>query len=255
MEDKFKLDLERFKTLSYEDFKRLAKDDSLSVYQKIGFPDEYRKEKEKEIFDDIIHKLDLQNQEHKTILDIGPGCSDLANYIINFSVEKNHTLLLADSKEMLDILPDYENIRKFEGYFPNQTASLIEQFSAKVDYIICYSIFHYVFYNTCIYKFLDVAVSMLRSGGKLLIADIPNVSKRKRFFSTDAGIKFHQEFTKTDTLPDIKHLTLEPAQIDDSIIFSILQRYRNFGCETYLLAQPKTLPMWNRREDILIEKI
>lgn len=255
MEDKFKTDLERFKTLSYEDFKKLANDDSLSIYQKIGFPDEYRKEKEKDIFNDIITKLDLNKQTNKIILDIGPGCSDLANYIINLSLEKKHTLLLADSKEMLEILPDYENIEKFEGYFPDQTASLTEQYMAKVDYIICYSIFHYVFYNTCIFKFLDIAVSMLKPGGKILLADIPNISKRKRFFSTEAGIKFHQEYTKTTTLPDIKHLILEPTQIDDAVIFSILQRYRSFGYETYLLSQPKTLPMWNRREDILIEKI
>jgi hypothetical protein len=95
---------------------------------------------------------------------------------------------------------------------------------------------------------------MLRPGGKLLIGDIPNVSKRKRFFSTEQGVRFHQAFTKTNSLPDIKHLLVEPTQIDDGVLFGIIQRYRNFGLESYILPQPKTLPMWNRREDILIEK-
>ena len=96
---------------------------------------------------------------------------------------------------------------------------------------------------------------MLKPGGKLLLGDIPNISKRKRFFSTKTGIKFHQEFTKTDTQPEVKHLLLEPAQMDDGVIMGILQRYRGFGFETYLLPQNEELPMGNRREDILICRI
>jgi cyclopropane fatty-acyl-phospholipid synthase-like methyltransferase len=254
MNEQFQKDYDRFKNLNFEDFKKLAEDDSLSVYQKIGFPDTYRKEKEKLIFDDIVTKLDLMGAENKVLLDIGSGCSDLAHYIINISKEQNFQLLLVDSKEMLDLLPDEKGVEKHYGYFPDQTEDLVNQHMGRVDYIICYSIFHYVFYNTCIFKFLDVAVSLLKPGGKLLIGDIPSISKRKRFFSTEQGIKYHQEFTKSDTTPDIKHSVIEPAQIDDGVVFSILQRYRNFGLETYVLPQPKTLPMWNRREDILIEK-
>lgn len=255
MDDKLKQDLDRFKNISYEDFKSLAKDDSLSVFQKIGFPDGYREEKEGHIFDDIYEKFDLgAAQENKIFLDIGSGCSNLAHYIIQACERQGLKLLLVDSKEMLDLLPDKGNTEKFYGYFPDQTEELVNKYSGKVDYILCYSIFHYVFYNTCIFKFLDLALSLLKPGGKLLIGDIPSISKRRRFFSTDQGIQYHQKFTGTSTLPEVNHFQLEPAQIDDAVIFSILHRYRNFGYETYLLPQPKNLPMWNRREDILIEK-
>jgi cyclopropane fatty-acyl-phospholipid synthase-like methyltransferase len=254
MNEQFQKDFERFKNLSYEDFKKLAQDTSLSVYQKIGFPDEYRKEKEKLIFNDIVAKLDMKNQKDKVLLDIGSGCSDLAHYIMELSKDQNLKLLLVDSQEMLDLLPEQVNSEKHYGYFPDQTEDLVNQYMGKVDYIVCYSIFHYVFYNTCIFRFLDTAVSMLRPGGKLLIGDIPNISKRKRFFSTETGVKYHQAFTGTNTIPEVHHLTIEPTQMDDGVIFGILQRYRNFGLETYLLPQPEDLPMWNRREDILIKK-
>ena len=36
----------KFLKLNFEDFKKLSKDDNLSIYEKIGFPDSYRKEKE-----------------------------------------------------------------------------------------------------------------------------------------------------------------------------------------------------------------
>jgi hypothetical protein len=253
-----KSDFERFKNLTFEDFKDLAKDDSLSQYQKIGFPDAYRENKENIIFNDIINKLNFQSangNNEGVLLDIGPGCSELPKMIIDHCNGLNFKILLVDSKEMLDQLPSQESITKYEGYFPNDVAGLVNQYQNKIDYIVGYSIFHYVFYNTCIFRFLDTALSLLKPGGKMLIGDIPNISKRKRFFSTDTGIAFHKNFTKTDTMPEVNHLQLEPTHIDDGVLMGIMQRYRNFGFEAYLLPQPSTLPFYNRREDLVIHKI
>jgi hypothetical protein len=41
-------------------------------------------------------------------------------------------------------------------------------------------------------------------------------------------------------------------RMDDSVVMSILSRFRNFGYETYLLPQDNRLPFANSREDILI---
>lgn len=254
MDNQFEKDYEKFKNLSYDDFKTLAKDDSLSVYQKIGFPDSYRKDKEQYIFNDIVEKMQMSGEREKIIMDIGCGCSDLVGYIIDYAVSTENKLLLVDSEEMLQLIRDEAVIEKYVGYFPDDTATIVNNYLGKVDYIICYSIFHYVFYNTCMFRFLDIAVSMLKPNGKLLLADIPNIDKRKRFYSTERGIKMHQEFTGDNSIPEFKYNILEPAQIDDSIVFAIMQRYRNFGFETYLLKQPENLPMWNRREDILIQR-
>ena len=89
----------------------------------------------------------------------------------------------------------------------------------------------------------------------MLIGDIPNISKRKRFFSSETGIAFHKNFMNTDEPPVVAHAKLESGEIDDGIIMGILQRYRGYGFDTYLLPQNSKLPMYNRREDILIHKI
>lgn len=68
------------------------------------------------------------------------------------------------------------------------------------------------------------------------------------------GIKYHQEFTGRTDQPKIEFNILEREKIDDAVVFSILQRYRNASFDTYLLMQDKKLPMANRREDILIKK-
>lgn len=249
-------DFERFRNLSFEDFKALAQDNSLSIYQKIGFPDSYRKGKEGLIFLDILQKLKLDAaKENDILLDIGPGCSELPLMILAFCKKVNLQALLVDSREMLDQLPSDRGITKYAGYFPNDVAAMINEYQNKVSYIIGYSIFHYIFYNSCIFRFLDIAVSLLKPGGKLLLGDIPNISKRRRFFSTESGIAYHRNFTQSDSLPEVRHLQLEPAQIDDGVLMGIIQRYRGFGFDAYLLPQPADLPMFNRREDLLIQKI
>ena len=51
------IDYDRFKNLTFERFRELAQDDSLSKYEKIGFPDSYREGMEEKIFADIKGKL------------------------------------------------------------------------------------------------------------------------------------------------------------------------------------------------------
>ena len=91
-------------------------------------------------------------------------------------------------------------------------------------------------------------------GGRLLIGDIHNASKKKRFLSSETGRDFHMKWSSSQTCPNVCWNKLEPLCIDDSVIFSILQRYRSMGCESYLLEQLSGLPMNNTREDILIVK-
>ena len=86
----------------------------------------------------------------------------------------------------------------------------------------------------------------------MLIGDIPNISKRKRFFSSKKGIEFHKKFTKSNQEPKVKFNQIESNSIDDSIVLSILNRSRNQGFDAYVLPQKNNLCMANRREDILI---
>ena len=243
----------RFANLGFEDFRKLATDDSLSKYERIGFPDNYRSGKEEAIFRDISSKLSLLNQESKMILDIGPGCSDLPIMLINLCREKKHSLTLIDSAEMLALLPDEPFIQKVDALYPS-CPEIISKLQGKLDVILCYSVLHYILIDAAFFRFLDTSLSLLAPGGQFLIGDIPNISKRKRFFASETGIRSHQEFMKTAELPIFTFNQIEHDQIDDAVVFALLQRARAQGFDAYLIPQNSDLPMANRREDIFITR-
>lgn len=247
-------DYSRFANLRFEDFKELAKDDALSQYEKIGFPDDYRAGKEEGIFRDIIRKLGNLSKTSQLVMDIGPGCSDLPLMLVDLCRKQGHTLLLIDSHEMLDHLPDELFITKVPCYYPNECPWLFDKYIGKADVILIYSVLHYVFAEGNLFDFLDRSLSLLAEGGEMLIGDIPNISKRKRFFSSPNGIKFHQHFTGTDESSEVNFNILEAGKIDDAVILSIIMHSRLAGFDAYWLPQADDLPMANRREDILIRR-
>jgi len=246
-------DYQRFANLSFDDFRRMAKDDSLSRYEKIGFPDSYREGKEALIFEEIVAKLPALDRKGKTVLDIGPGCSELPLMLIDLCRKHRHNLILVDSDEMLARLPDETFIKKIPGYYP-RCPELFEEYNDKIDVILSYSVLHYVFAEANTWEFLDLSLSLLTHGGDMLIGDIPNISKRRRFFSSPAGVKFHQEFTETKAHPEVVFNRVERGQIDDAVIMGLVMRARAQGCDAYVLPQRDDLPMANRREDILIRR-
>jgi hypothetical protein len=243
----------RFANLSFEQFKQMAKDNSLSCYEKIGFPNSYRQDKEKLIFEDIVNKLPLLKTKNKVVLDIGSGCSKLPIMLIDICRDNDHRLILVDSEEMLMHLPNEPFIQKINGYYPN-CENLFKEYQTRVDVILAYSVLHYVFVEGNIWKFLDKSLELMAHSGEMLIGDIPNISKRKRFFISPAGIKFHQKFCQSQEVPKIVFNTIEPDKIDDSVVLSLIARARNQGFDAYLIPQRNDLPMANRREDILIKK-
>lgn len=244
----------RTEAVTFEDFKKLASDDSLSPIEKIGFPNSYRDGKEQPIFDDIQRKLPNLRKTGQIVLDIGPGCSGPAFLLVDLCRRQSHDLILIDSKEMLSHLPSEPFITKVSGRYPDETRALFEEYTGRADVIICYSVLHYVYAEANLFDFLDRSISLLSDGGEMLIGDIPNVSKRKRFFSSPAGVQFHKDFTGKDEIPEVRFNTLEPGHIDDSVLLALVARARSAGCDAYLLPQPPELPMTNRREDLLITK-
>lgn len=244
----------RFDNLKFEDFRILARDYNLSRYEKIGFPDSYRSGCEAEIFSDIANKLTCLNDAGTTILDIGCGCSDLPSLIMARAAEQQQTLLLLDSQEMLDLLPsfaDHASIRKIAARYPN-CPELFRDFTEKVDGILVYSVFQYVFVEGNIFDFLDRSLALLAPNGRMLIGDIPNTSMRKRFFSSGTGIAHHQTFTNTQELPTVNFNRLEPELIDDAVVLGLAARARAAGFHAFIVPQSSKLPMANRREDLLL---
>jgi len=241
----------RFSALGFEDFRRLAADNSLSAYEKIGFPDSYRAGREPAIFADILRKLPPLNRSGARVLDIGPGCSDVPRLLIEHCQQHSQELHLVDSQEMLDQLPHPEGVHKTAAFYP-ECPALIELLTEKTDAIILYSVLQYIFVDTNLWKFLDTTLALLAPGGTLLLGDIPNISMRKRFFASPTGKQFHRDFTGRGEDPEVSYNGLEPGHIDDSVVFAILQRSRAAGFHGFVLPQPPELPLANRREDIVI---
>ncbi|MDA9294641.1 class I SAM-dependent methyltransferase [Flavobacteriaceae bacterium] len=238
--------------LSFEDFKKRATDNSLSRWEKIGFPDSYRKDSEEMIFSDISLKTNITKKDTKVILDIGCGCSDLVDNLIKYCTSTKKELYLNDSEEMLSNI-DLTNdklINLIPGKFPKQVLSQIE--NKKFDLIVLYSVIQYIYNDQNIHSFIHECMTLLNPGGQLFIGDIPNYDTRERFLESEEGKIFRRKHYHVDNNMNINHLREE--RIDDTIVISILSRFRSFGYETYLLPQENTLPMGNRREDILIQK-
>lgn len=240
-----------YANIGFEDFRRLAQQPGLSKYERIGFPDSYRAGFEAEILRDILGKLTRLNGERQVVLDIGPGCSDLPSMLIAHCVARGHELHLIDSAEMLAHLPDGSGIHKHAALFPN-TPGFVSAHQGRMDVVLCYSVLHYVLVDAAFFRFLDTALSLLAPGGQFLIGDIPNISKRKRFFASETGVRFHQEFMQTTDRPEVRFNQLEPDQIDDAVVMALVQRARAQGFDAYVVPQSAALPMANRREDILI---
>lgn len=241
----------RFANMDFNDFRHFAADESLSQYERIGFPNAYREGFEPAIFADICQKLTNLHTNSRYVVDIGPGCSDLPKMLIELCGKNNHDLTLIDSAEMLRLLPNKPFIKKVAAPYPNcpETITLLQN---KVDVILCYSVLHCIFIDIPLFKFLDISLSLLAPNGQMLIGDILNISKRKRFFASESGMRFHQQFMQTAEKPEVVFNQIEPDKIDDAIIFALLQHARLAGFDAYILPQNPALPMANRREDILI---
>jgi SAM-dependent methyltransferase len=239
--------------LTFNDFKKRASNPGLSKYEKIGFPDDYRKNIEINIFEDLNKKLNL-NRENISIADIGCGCSDLAQLICDNSKKFHQTLIMVDSQEMLNLIPSGDNIKKVNGNFPDCFKE-IQNIKTKLDIVIAYSVLQITLFEANPFNFIDKALELLKPGGVFLIGDLPNNSKRNRFFLSEKGMETHKNYCGNSPKPlPIVNFPETYETIDDSIILAILMRYRALGFETYLLPQPENLPMSNRREDILIVK-
>jgi cyclopropane fatty-acyl-phospholipid synthase-like methyltransferase len=245
------VDPSRFARLRYDDFKTLAVEDGLSLHERVGAPDSYLEGRQGAILQDIRAKLSNLDTPGRRVVDIGCGCGALVFELISFCKEMRHLYVLVDSDEVLARLPDDPLIRKVGGRFPQESAASLSDLVGQADVVISYSVLHYVVVDSNPFTFLDGALNLLAPGGQLLVADIPNQSMRRRFFSSDAGRKFHKAFTSTDTEPETQTSTGEFEKIDDSVVIGLLLRARAAGFDAYVLPQRPDLPYANRREDLL----
>ncbi len=242
--------------LTFEAFRQLAVNPHLDAHGKIGFPSDYREGHEPAIFQDILAKLPrLAADEGLTVADVGPGCANLPRMVIELCAQRGHTLVLVDSAEMLAMLPDVAGVtRKVAGAFPACADALRATAPGGVDALICYSVLHYMAAEASLSDVVGATVAILAPCGRALFGDVPNQSKRARFFASPTGRAFHRAYTGRDEDPPPEVTLAVRGKIDDAVLSGLIARARAAGCDAYLLPQDDRLPMANRRDDLLIAR-
>ena len=144
------------------------------------------------------------------------------------------------------------------GFFPDVAPE------GRFDRVLVYGVLHTLPDWSTAERFLDAALERVAAQGRLLIGDLPNSDRKRRFLESEAGRKFDAAWKRSMTEAG-KSAAADPfavfagapavATLDDKIILGLLARYRARGCHAYVLPQRSDLPFGHTREDILIERL
>jgi 2-polyprenyl-3-methyl-5-hydroxy-6-metoxy-1,4-benzoquinol methylase len=204
------------------------------------------------ILDDIVRKI--SQKADQSILDVGCGCGPLSDLLIEHCVSSGHSLTMMDQDAVIsEIRESSKNSHKVNlvsGIFPYDSNLLGEK---QFDTIVLYGVIHLVSDPV---SFVSTLIQFLKPAGYLLIGDIPNSDKKRRFLSTSEGVKTEQEY-KSKFTPNnmMAGVELTPTvNFNDSFVLYLLGLFRNIGCESFLLPQPTGLPLCFTREDLLVVK-
>jgi 2-polyprenyl-3-methyl-5-hydroxy-6-metoxy-1,4-benzoquinol methylase len=247
-------DARRFSGLRYDDFRRMALDETLSPAERVGFPDGYRSGREEAILEDVAGKLTALGDRGRVVADIGCGASGLPRLLRERCRRQGHTLLLVDAPEMLAHHEDGPDVVKIAGRFPAETAGALEEWRERVDAVLAYSVLQVVHGEGNPVDFVDACCELLAPGGRLLIGDLPNATMRRRFLASPAGAEHHRAYTGRDEPPPVAFNTPSRGEVDDALVLGLAARARAAGFHAWVTPQDAGLPMANRREDLLVAR-
>lgn len=238
--------------LDAESFTTLATLPDCPDYARVGFTQQSRAHHVDAIVSDIKDKLENFAQPKPRLLDIGCGASALTEQLHAEIFTRGGHVLANDLPAMLAHLPAHPQRDCVAGDFLQALPDIQSQ-QAGFDYIICYSVLQYVNSTSQRRAWLKAIVTLLKPGGIALLGDLPNRSKRRRYFQSEAGRAAHQHYCQQHDLPADTPVAPGHNQLDDIEITAMLALLRDQGSEAYLLAQPESLYFHSRREDIVVK--
>ncbi|HEX7638965.1 MAG TPA: class I SAM-dependent methyltransferase [Burkholderiaceae bacterium] len=204
---------------------------------------------QRRIIPDVVRKLGLSSDDRLLEIGCGPG---------NLLLPLSHLVERAtgiDNEAALGRLAARcggdPGIELLPGNF--LTMPLPE---ARYSKILVYSVIQYVG-ETGAALFLRRAIDLLEPGGKLLIGDLPNRDKKRRYAESARGragnAQWHALISAEGAHPmDAMPRDEDLVAVDDRFVLGLAAHARECGCESYLLSQPDDLPFGNTREDLLI---
>ena len=213
----------------------------------------FQKNSEKKIHIDVSKKLKINKND--TCLDIGCGVGAI---LLPLSKKTKHITGI-DNINSINILRNRlkkKNVSLISGDF------LKHDFKhKKYNKIILYSVLH-VFENKFqVYRVINKALNLLKSGGVILIGDLPNISLKKKFLKSKYGKIFENKWNKFNKKKNgdkkaqkiLKKNSIYQIKIDDEFIINLVKYFRKKGYNAYIFPQKKYLPFGHTREDIIIE--
>ena len=211
-----------------------------------------------DIVDDLVKKLNLKKGSN--LLDIGCGVG-----MVTIPLSKNfNNVTCIDNKYSLEIFKKKTiNNKKFKFISGNFLKIPNKKISRKFENILVYSVLQLLENDDEVFKFIDKSLKLLEPGGKLLIGDVTNDDKKKRFLDSNFGKKFSKEWEKKLKSEPIESRNAmnelgkdkECVRINDKLILSIATYFRKKKYEVFILNQDNNLPFGRTREDILFIKL
>ena len=228
---------------------RIAKENVEEIQQNGRYV--VQREAEEKVPLDVAQKLDIRSTD--TVLDVGCGMGLNLFYL----AEKVSTVTGCDHENVIERLREkaksFDNVSLLGGNF------LDIEFQQKFTKIVIYSVFPSLPNLETVYRFIDKAVASLAYDGLILIGDIANVDKKKRFLNSKRGQVFQRMWDekKLDTSFSEEIVKLQDANekvviMNDKTILDIISYVRKRGFDGYILNQEQNLPFGNTREDVLI---
>ena len=219
-------------------------------------------EEDRQVWADIARLLRIR--PGMKVLDIGCGCGFTANQWVAQVTEHGIEACLMDIPAVINEIRNRfseaitPHLRLAAGTFPAD-AKAVCMGGTGYDAILAYSLFHY---NDSPAQFLEAAVQLLAPGGRLLIGDIPNLSRKGRFLASASGRAFDAAYRKVplEQTPRFDSpkafvdaaIASGSAPITDEVLCDFVCKYRDLGFDAFLLEQPESLPFCHSREDLLI---
>lgn len=237
-------------SISFENYSHIASLADVSNTEAAGRL-AFQQEAERKILPDLLVKLDLKASD--TLLEIGCGPGNLLVPLSGFcakaaAIDNEGAITRLKNRFAKDT-----EITCIPGNFLE-----INLPATHFDKIFIYSVLHYLSDRDEVLNFIERALSILKPGGRMLLGDIPNVSKKSRFVNSKSGQEMAKNWAEQMKDAGGSH-PLEKMEsdsqlitFDDALVLEIVAFIRGKGFEAFLLPQPIDLPFGGSREDILV---
>lgn len=237
-------------SISFENYSHIASLADVSNTEAAGRL-AFQQEAERRILSDVLVKLDILASD--TLLEIGCGPGNLLVPLSNFCAQA----VGIDNEGAITRLKNrFAKDTEITCMFGNFLDMNLP--ATPFDKILIYSVLHCMSNRDEVLNFIERALSILKPGGRMLLGDVPNVSKKSRFGNSKSGQETAKNWAEQMKEAGGSH-PLEKMEsdsqlitFDDALVFDLMAFIRGKGFETFILPQPIDLPFGGSREDILV---